>query len=492
MPTPSPDLRSKLQELVLPVLLAVCVVGASSFLLVAPVLVVLAFLLGAGRSPWWRGGLAVLLSGGAAAVALLAGWSDLRGLLGSIAMVGLCGLFPWAIGVVWRMWRDSLESRRALTEAREFARARAEESRRITERTLLAEELHDDLGHALSLVALDLGRWEMDPRTPEPVRAGLGSSREHLAEAVARLGASVEALRGGRPASRTAGANPADLEALLEESRAAGARIVLTGAPTPETLGRYGTTTILRTVQVGLSNAHKHAPGAPVALGFEEASGMLTLEMRNPVEVDPDDDSPAGRDVMDDPGFGGFGLVALAERIRLAGGTMQTDEDEDFVLTVRLPPAGSTASASGAGGTTARPPDPVVPGGPGPTPSPRASRLPFIAKAAAVIALPVLVLVVAACSFMVLGLVETRAAVLDPTVFASIQVGDEQAEVEAALPEDRLPSSEPTPGGSAGGESCAHYAVTADPLADASGDYYRICFADGVVSSTEVVTGVAG
>jgi signal transduction histidine kinase len=113
----------------------------------------------------------------------------------------------------------------------------------------------------------------------------------------------------GRPQPTLAG-----LEALVSESRDAGAKVVLDNrvadaASVPASVGR----TAYRIAQEGLTNARKHAPGAEVMVTVSGAPGDgLTVSVRNP--------APPG-EVPPVPGSG-QGLIGLTERAMLAGGRL--------------------------------------------------------------------------------------------------------------------------------------------------------------------------
>jgi signal transduction histidine kinase len=99
-------------------------------------------------------------------------------------------------------------------------------------------------------------------------------------------------------------------------------------AAVPDAVGRHA----LRIVQEALTNAHKHAASAAVELLVEGAPGQgLTIEVRNPVPVL----TVAGTPI---PGSG-TGLVGLAERATLSGGTLDhgRDANGDFWLRAWLP-----------------------------------------------------------------------------------------------------------------------------------------------------------
>jgi len=119
------------------------------------------------------------------------------------------------------------------------------------------------------------------------------------------------------------------IPALVEESRAAGmhvrSRIDATGGEVM--VGR----TAYRVVQEGLTNARKHAPGAAVTLTVRAPDGDLQVEVRSLAPVAVAAAAPP-------PGTG-TGLIGLAERVSLAGGTLEhgVDPDGAFVLRASLP-----------------------------------------------------------------------------------------------------------------------------------------------------------
>jgi signal transduction histidine kinase len=70
---------------------------------------------------------------------------------------------------------------------------------------------------------------------------------------------------------------------------------------------------VYRIVQEGLTNAHRHAPGAPATVSVRGGNGgEVTVVVRN---------APAAGVPIDLPGSGS-GLVGLAERLRLVGGSL--------------------------------------------------------------------------------------------------------------------------------------------------------------------------
>jgi signal transduction histidine kinase len=118
-----------------------------------------------------------------------------------------------------------------------------------------------------------------------------------------------------------------DVPALLEEARVAGTHVRLHNfigdlSVAPDAIGRSA----YRVIQESLTNARKHAPDTTVDISLSGTAGQsLALEVRTPTRVG------AGRPQT--PGAG-LGLIGLAERAELSGGSLEhafTDEG-DFVV----------------------------------------------------------------------------------------------------------------------------------------------------------------
>src|SRR5690606_15630251 len=75
-----------------------------------------------------------------------------------------------------------------------------------------------------------------------------------------------------------------------------------------------------RMVQEGLTNAHKHAPGASIGVGLRYEPDSLVVEVANGPGTGP---APHGVT------SGGQGLTGLAERARLVGGMVHAGPTED-------------------------------------------------------------------------------------------------------------------------------------------------------------------
>lgn len=226
---------------------------------------------------------------------------------------------------------DSLRER-ALTAERE--QALAAKVARDAERNRIAREMHDVLAHRISMVALHAGaltyRDDLDRgQTAETAQ----TIQENAQLALAELREVLGVLRADGATGISADAPQptlAQLPALLADAREAGSAVRLDSGKLlartfPETLSR----TAFRIVQEALTNARKHAPGEPVVIRLTGAEGeVLEVEIRNPL-ADRASAAPSS----------GVGLLGLAERAELAGGTFAHGPrpDGSFVVTARLP-----------------------------------------------------------------------------------------------------------------------------------------------------------
>ncbi|MHC3472215.1 sensor histidine kinase [Streptomyces sp. 7R007] len=199
-----------------------------------------------------------------------------------------------------------------------------ERTEQLLERTRIARELHDSIGHALTVAVVQAGaaRAAGDPAfTDRALDAIEETGRAALEDLERVLGVLRESSRpvGGRPTLVDAGR-------LLESARASGAKVDadLTGSldTVPDPVSREG----YRILQESLTNVLRHAGAVPVRVRVDVGDGALALEVRNPLTA------PV-------PGPGrGSGLRGIRERAALLGGRARTGPDEgDWQVRVELP-----------------------------------------------------------------------------------------------------------------------------------------------------------
>jgi signal transduction histidine kinase len=246
--------------------------------------------------------------------------------------------------LVFFAWGGMLRARRSwlIAVRKEAERERADHARRLAEarrreREAIAREMHDVLAHRISLLSVHAGALAYRtsrPDGPELSRAEVAASaqiiRDNGHQALEEL---QEVLRVLRADDQSTAPQPrmVDLPNLVDEARASGQSVAVrdeVGAA--DTLRPNLQRTVYRVVQEGLTNARKHAPGAPVTVRLTGAPGdALIVEVGNPL--------PAHATPAHIPGAGA-GLVGLAERVELDGGRLDHGSaDGAFTLRARLP-----------------------------------------------------------------------------------------------------------------------------------------------------------
>ena len=211
----------------------------------------------------------------------------------------------------------------------ERAKAKEEQERRQAseERLRMARELHDVLGHHLSLINVQagVGLHLMDNR-PEQAREALTAIKTASSEALREVRAVLGVLR---PEEEAAPRQPAlGLDRLDELTADAGLPVTSTTSgerrPLPAEVDRAA----YRIVQEALTNVRKHAaPEAKAEVAVDYAPAELRLSIRN--------DGP----VVETPGGDGSGIAGMRARVEALGGDLQAGplKGGGFLVTAILP-----------------------------------------------------------------------------------------------------------------------------------------------------------
>ncbi|WP_424215201.1 histidine kinase [Streptomyces sp. BI20] len=274
----------------------------------------------------------------------------------------LAGAFGW--GLFRRSRTQLIASLRERAELAEAGAAASAERARLAVREEIAREMHDVLGHRLSLLGVHAGALEFHPgAAPEEVARAAGVIRENARAALTELREVIGVLRedAGGPAPGGAGGEGdrpqptlARLPRLVAQARDAGEDVELTGPPVEALGDRAPGATVGRTAyriaQESLTNARRHAPGAAVRVRVSGAPGAgLVVEVAS---AGPVPAAGSGPDAGGGSG-GGRGLVGLGERVRLAGGTLTAGPDGAGFLVRAWLPWAEEAGADGAARTGA-------------------------------------------------------------------------------------------------------------------------------------------
>lgn len=232
-------------------------------------------------------------------------------------------LLGW--GAFWQARAQVLRELRERARRAETDRGRALAEARTAERSRIAAEMHDALGHRLSLLAATAGAVEFRPDAPpEQLAAAAGRIRTGAADALEDLRQLVRLLRDGSDRLAPPPAL-ADVRGLVDAARSVGTAVVLDLPEDPEPPPAVAAAAY-RVVQEGLTNARRHAPGAAVRVTVATGAGEVRITVA--------DDGPARP-----PNAGpGTGLVGLRERVELLDGMLDAARTAGgFTLDVRIP-----------------------------------------------------------------------------------------------------------------------------------------------------------
>ncbi|MGL5826587.1 MAG: sensor histidine kinase [Nocardioides sp.] len=258
-------------------------------------------------SPWW-----VELGSGAVVTSALLGWGMYIGSRREL---------------VW-----TLQQRAERAEAEQELRATLA---RDSERTRIAREMHDVLGHRISQISMHAGALAYRTDLAEAaLRDGITEIGTKAHEALTDLRSVLGVLRDHETGDMLDRPQPThdEIAELVDDAANAGMRISLTDSIEPRPVSGALGRTIYRIVQEGITNAGKHAPGATLSIDLRGSPAEgVEFELRNPHGFGSVQTRPGGHG-------GGFGLVGLAERALLIGGRLEHRRTVDtFIVSGWLP-----------------------------------------------------------------------------------------------------------------------------------------------------------
>lgn len=272
-------------------------------------------------------------------------------LAAAIAAVAGVGIFPWLDLLVRNGPAPSPASIAALAawllvllggaEVVRIRRERAAEADRIKEeealrraseeRLRIARELHDALGHHLSMINVQSGvALHLNEELSEQVRGSLTAIKQASKEALGELRSVLDILRQeGEPAPRSPTSTLARLDELAAQAGAAGleVRTETEGKVRPLPFGVD--VAAFRIVQEALTNVTRHAGPATATVRVAYGDRDLVVEV---------DDDGRGGTVHNGDG-GGKGIVGMRERAAALGGELQAGPRPGggFRVRARLP-----------------------------------------------------------------------------------------------------------------------------------------------------------
>jgi signal transduction histidine kinase len=234
-------------------------------------------------------------------------------------------------------------TRQNLAAAHERARhaeetKESEAQRRVAEERLnIARELHDILGHNLSIMVVHTGVAEHMltegdvAQARESLHAARHAGQSALGEVRQLLGILRSSDGSNAPVETLPGVD--DIGGLVDALRTAGTEVRWTRQGTPTELTQLGSLTAYRVVQEGLTNAARHGDGV-IDLDTTYSTDELTITVTNGIGTNGDSGA-------------GLGLVGMRERVAAADGHVTvTRGGGRFELVVTLPNAARTAEVT--------------------------------------------------------------------------------------------------------------------------------------------------
>lgn len=405
---------------------------------------------------------------------ILTGLTDWAG--GVLTLIAVM-VAPWLLGRYWRLRSEMRTGGWEIADRMERARDVDAEHARLRERSRIATEMHNSLGHDLALIAVRAAALEMaaEEQDSRPAAAELRTTAH---QANLRLREIIGVLRAdaGEPAAEP----PAeDVAAVVDRAVGAGmpVRLVREGPDlAPDSpAGRAAH----RVVQEALTNAARHAPGALVTVRLVRADGATTVRVT--------DTGPVAALHPDTRG-NGSGLAGLRTLVEGMGGTFHTGSGGTgdgaaggFTVTAAIPPTEAAGQAADGAASAPVPPEDSTET----ARSWRRVRSSSRRRLVTALVLPLgLTAVITALGFLLLWYVSAQ-TVLPPEDYARLSTGDDRADVERVLPvfdyrPGPIPGEPPAPPGS----DCHYYLVTSE---QGLHPVYRLCFTDGRLAAKDVI-----
>jgi len=226
---------------------------------------------------------------------------------------------------------DGVRTRRAYVAAVEERARRAEETReeearrRVAEERLrIARDLHDLVAHRIAVVNVQAGlAAHLLRSSPDQAEEALRVVRSSAGSVLDELGQMLSVLRQDGDSDAPTGPTPgvAELGPLVASFADAGLDVAWTTGGSPRPVSDVTALAIYRTVQEGLTNAHKHGAGTARASLTFGADGV-EVSVDNPM-------GGTAREAESEPSAGGFGLTGMRERVSAAGGTLTAEPHGD-------------------------------------------------------------------------------------------------------------------------------------------------------------------
>lgn len=240
-------------------------------------------------------------------------------MVGDLALLVMVVVIACTWGTTVRIRREYVDGLKERARQAEHERESQARIAAAAERARIAREIHDIVSHSLNVVVLMSDGASLKARTePERAEEAMLTVRDTGRNALTEMRRMLDVLRDGKPGSDAPQPGIAQLEPLIEESRASGLPVEMTVRGEPVEVSAGVDLVVYRVVQEALTNARKHAGPS-----LSEVAVQLRYE-GDSLEVRVTDDGQ-GLDARSgsEPGDG-HGLVGMRERVAAYGGSLRT------------------------------------------------------------------------------------------------------------------------------------------------------------------------
>ncbi|WP_416956203.1 sensor histidine kinase [Streptomyces sp. Agncl-13] len=258
------------------------------------------------------------------------------------------GVGAVALGLTFRISRLYLSALRDRAARLEVERDQRVRLTAAAERSRIAREMHDIVGHNLS-VMVNLADGAAVLTTRDPGRTGQAlhligdTGRQAMDELRRVLGVLRDSAEQDEPENTPRSPQPGvqDLETLLDRVRAAGLPVAYRTVGPVDALGRGVQLTVFRVVQEALTNTLKHVgPGATADVTVAVEDGLLHVRIADTGSLSRRPSTAPRRD-------SGHGLVGIRQRAALYDGTATIgprDDGQGWIVDVLLDPSAQATS----------------------------------------------------------------------------------------------------------------------------------------------------
>ncbi|MCU1501449.1 MAG: integral rane sensor signal transduction histidine kinase [Ilumatobacteraceae bacterium] len=278
------------------------------------------------------------------AAALGLRWPSIAAVAGAFAIAigyqvanetGRANWVIWATGTLFGWFAGALLHRqRLLTDALDVAHHELAVAAADNERKAIAREVHDVVGHSLTVVLLNIAGARRHLATnPAAADEALAQAETVGRDSLDTVRAVVGLLHSSTESQRDAPLpDGRQVAPLIEQVRRAGLQVDLQMTGDPATLEPTVGLTLVRVLQESLANASRHAPGAPIAVEMLVDPAFVRAAVANPLPSAPPRTPPAG-----------VGLSSMSARVAALNGTIDAGpHDGRWVVRWQLPRPGHT------------------------------------------------------------------------------------------------------------------------------------------------------